>query len=58
MTTEEKLKHFNTVILESTQSQCDMELEEYKAGLNKYFEEHKEEAIKQKKLEESMKQTG
>ncbi|MFQ9933057.1 MAG: V-type ATP synthase subunit E [Lachnospiraceae bacterium] len=54
MTTEEKLKHFNTVILESTQSQCDMELEEYKAGLNKYFEEHKEEAIKQKKLEESI----
>lgn len=54
MTTDEKLRHFTTVILESTQKQCEQALEEYKNKLNQYLEEHKTEAIKQKKLEEDI----
>ncbi len=49
MTTDEKLKHFTTVILESTQSQCEQSFDEYKKSLDRYLEKHKEDALKQKK---------
>lgn len=54
MTTDEKLKHFTTVILESTKSQCDQTLAEYKSSMDRYFESHKEEALKSRQLEESI----
>ncbi len=52
MTTDEKLKHFTAVILESTHSKCEESLEEHKQKLDDYFEEHKAQAIKNSKLEE------
>lgn len=54
MTTDEKLKHFTSVILESTQGECEASLSEYKDKLDKYYEEHKEEALKKNKLEEDI----
>lgn len=54
MTTDEKLKHFTSVILESTQRECEQSLDEYKKKLQKYFEEHKEEALKNRAMEENI----
>lgn len=54
MTTEEKLHHFNSIILESTQAECDKAFEEYKQSMDKYFEAHKHECIEKHKLEESV----
>ena len=54
MTTDEKLKHFTSVILENTQGECEVSLSEYKDKLDKYYEEHKEEALKKNKLEEDI----
>ena len=45
MTTEEKLHHFNSIILESTEAECNEAFEEYKKSMDKYFEEHKAESI-------------
>ena len=52
MTTDEKLKHFTAVILESTHNKCEESLEKYKEKLDIYFEEHKSQAIKNSVLEE------
>lgn len=54
MTTEEKLQHFTSVILESTQAKCEESFEAYKAKMDKYFEDHKRERIERNKLEESV----
>lgn len=54
MTTEEKLHHFNSIILESTQAECEEAFEEYKQSMDKYFEAHKQERIEKHKLEESV----
>ena len=54
MTTEEKLHHFNSIILESTQAECDEAFEEYKQSMDKYFETHKQECIEKHKLEEKV----
>lgn len=54
MTTDEKLKHFTSVILESTQGECQISLSEHKKKLDEYYENHKEEALKKNKLEEDI----
>lgn len=54
LTTEEKLHHFNSIILESTQAECNDAFEEYKKSMDKYFEAHKKECIEKLKLEESV----
>lgn len=54
MTTEEKLHHFNSIILENTEAECNEAFEEYKKSMDKYFEEHKKERIEKLKLEESV----
>lgn len=54
MTTEEKLHHFNSIILESTEAECNEAFEEYKKSMDKYFEAHKKERIEKLKLEESV----
>ncbi len=47
MKTEEKLQHFTSLILESTESQCQESFEKYKQKMDRYFEEHKNQSIKQ-----------
>ncbi|MFG6325318.1 MAG: hypothetical protein K1W00_00560 [Lachnospiraceae bacterium] len=54
MTTEEKLHHFNSIILESTEAECNEAFEEYKQSMDKYFEAHKKERAEKHKLEEKV----
>ena len=54
MTTEEKLHHFNSIIMESTEAECNEAFEEYRKSMDKYFEEHKAESIEKHKLAESV----
>lgn len=54
MTTEEKLHHFNSIILESTEAECNEAFEEYKQSMDKYFEAHKQEQIEKNKLDEKV----
>lgn len=54
MTTEEKLHHFNSIILESTEAECNEAFEEYKNSMDKYLEAHKAERIEKLKLAESV----
>ena len=51
MTTDEKLQHFTSVIMENTQAECEKSFEEYKRKMDQYFEEHKAESVKNKELE-------
>jgi len=54
LTTEEKLHHFNSIILESTEAECNEAFEEYKQSMDKYFEAHKKERAEKHKLEEKV----
>lgn len=51
MTTEEKLQHFLQSSMEDARSQSSNMVEEYRAALNKIFEEHKEEKQRQAALQ-------
>ena len=51
MTTEEKLQHFYKVSIESAEAEADKELTAYKEGLERIFQEHKDERIRQAEAE-------
>ena len=51
MTTEEKLKHFLDVTVENANAKSVETIEEYKKGLEKVFESHKEDALRKQKLQ-------
>lgn len=51
MTTEEKLKHFLDVTVENANAKSVETIEEYKKGLEKIFESHKEDALRKQKLQ-------
>ena len=51
MTTEEKLKHFLDVTIENANTKSVETLEEYKKGLEKVFESHKEDALRKQELQ-------
>ena len=50
MTTEEKIKRISEVTLENTQKECDKSLSEYKARLDKQYDEKMNEAKKKAQL--------
>lgn len=51
MTTEEKLKHFLDVTVENANVKSVETIEEYKKGLQKVFESHKEDALRKQQLQ-------
>lgn len=51
MTTEEKLQHFQASAMEDARSQGRSMLEEYESALQKVFDEHKQEKLRQAKLQ-------
>ena len=51
MTTEEKLKHFLDVTVENANAKSVETIEEYKQGLKKVFESHKEDALRKQELQ-------
>jgi vacuolar-type H+-ATPase subunit E/Vma4 len=58
MKLEEKLDHFSQVTLNSTREKCDKNFDEHKKKLDIFFEKHKEEALKNAKLEENIEADG
>lgn len=46
MTTDEKLQHFMEVSVNTASAKCQNIIEEYKAGMDKIYEDHKKESIK------------
>lgn len=58
MTTEDKLQHFTSVTIENVQKECDKVVTEYKEKMDKYFEEHKDAAIKKARLATSIAEDG
>lgn len=51
MTTEEKLKHFLDVTVENANAKSVETIEEYKQGLKKVFESHREDALRKQELQ-------
>lgn len=51
MTLEEKLQHFTTYTMEEARKNCDVMLEEYRAALEKVFQEYQERKMRQENLE-------
>lgn len=58
MTTEEKLQHFTSVTMENVQADCDAMVKEYKEKMDEYLKEHKENTIKNAKLQTSIAEDG
>lgn len=58
MTTEEKLQHFTSVTMENVQADCDAMVKEYKEKMDEYLREHKENTIKNAKLQTSIAEDG
>ena len=58
MTTEEKLKHFTSVTMENVQADCNAMVKEYKEKMDEYLKEHKENTIKNAKLQASIAEDG
>lgn len=51
MTIEEKLQHFNDYAMEEARTQSAEQVDEYKAAMEKIFEEHKEARCRQEELQ-------
>lgn len=51
MTTEEKLQHFYKISIESAEAEADKELTAYKEGLERIFQGHKDERVRQAEAE-------
>ena len=51
MTIEEKLQHFNDYAMEEARTQSTQQVDEYRAAMEKIFQEHKEERCRQEELQ-------
>lgn len=51
MTTEEKLKHFQTATMEAARAEGNSIIEEYAQALNQIFEDHKKDKLRQAELQ-------
>ena len=51
MTIEEKLQHFNDYAMEEARTQSAEQVDDYRAAMEKIFQEHKEERCRQEELQ-------